>query len=519
MAADKSITNFFILVAFQEADFVNRNHRFLGNRIQVSSDSKIGIQQYNLTLEEAKANFDLLIENNKWDFNGNSDLKIDVLQLLSKQYVPSSDGNNINSILKNNFDSGSYLVEFFDEKKSNFGNILDYSNRYNYEKICDEIQKVIPLDFSVMKDRIGNIIFQFPITILEANSRALSDWNGTQLFFAWHKEVLNPPDCTINIYSEFDKNFMGSALVPYNKLNQQDVVTGNLDLTTNIHIRRSDPDLLLSTFAGSYLRGFSTNMGMVNPEPRIFELNGKIETVSVASQQKSDGGKQTPQYSQRINARLYNQEKQSLERLLSFKQYGIGTSQQTDAILDLRRLIETNDDAGVYLWDPFLTPADIFHTLYFSKTANVPLKAIGAINRTVIKVYGYKQRKQLSKWRLIWNILFDIKTREKDEDLIPNIMSLYRSQFDNPKNNNYALNLEFRCQHSNFGWQFHDRFLIFPATTDKPSKAYSLGTSINSYGKDHHILQQVSHPQRVADAFEELWNKINKPECTVWKSR
>lgn len=516
---DKSIANFFILVAFEETDFTGRQHQFLGNRIQFSPSLKIGIQQYRISLEEAKNNFELLVKDNKWNYDGDTKLKNDTLRLLPKQYIPAKEGNTINNILKNNFDSGSYLIEFFDEKKTHLTDILDYNNRLKFEKICEQIKKEIPLDFSVLRDRVGNIVFQFPITILDANSKALSDWNGTKLFFAWHGRISTPPDCTINVFSEFDKNLMGSALVPYNKLKTQDVITGSLDLTTNIHVRRNNPDLVLSTFTGTYLRSFSTNMGIVNPEPRIFELNEKLVTVQVSSHQKMETGKQTPTYSRKINARLYSEEKQSLERLLSFKQYGIGSNQHSEAILDLRQLIQRNDGAGIYLWDPFLTPNDIFQTLYFSQTAHTPIKAIGAINKTVISVYGYKSKKPLTKWRAIFNLLFNIETKEKDENLIPKIISKYYSQFANPNNNNYALNLEFRCQHSIYGWQFHDRFLIFPPSTDKPPKAYSLGTSINSYGNDHHILQELSHPQRVVDAFDELWNKLNTPECIVWKSR
>ena len=88
---------------------------------------------------------------------------------------------------------------------------------------------------------------------------------------------------------------------------------------------------------------------------------------------------------------------------------------------------------------------------------------------------------------------------------------------DNPNHNNHFLNLEFRIQHTNFGWAFHDRFLIFPSGEMKRPQVYSLGTSINSYGDNHHILQEVSHPQPVVDAFNELWDELNNPNCKVWK--
>ena len=123
---------------------------------------------------------------------------------------------------------------------------------------------------------------------------------------------------------------------------------------------------------------------------------------------------------------------------------------------------------------------------------NVEIRAIGSINKTT---KGFMNKKQL----------------ETD------IIATYKSVLDNPNHNNYGLNLEFRIQHSNYGWAFHDRFLIFPGSELKRPQVYSLGTSINSYGNTHHILQEVSHPQPVVDAFNELWDKLNHPDCLVWK--
>ncbi len=176
---------------------------------------------------------------------------------------------------------------------------------------------------------------------------------------------------------------------------------------------------------------------------------------------------------------------------MEFKQYNHYLSDV--ALNDLRKLIREKDENGVFLWDPFLSATDILKTLFYSKTAGVPLKAIGSINDTVKMVY---QKKGMS---------------------ISDIIAEYKTILENPKHNNLGLNIEFRVQHSNYGWAFHDRFLIFPGDELKKPEVYSCGTSINSYGKNHHILQKVSHPQPVVDAFNELWNKLNHPDCLVWK--
>jgi hypothetical protein len=132
----------------------------------------------------------------------------------------------------------------------------------------------------------------------------------------------------------------------------------------------------------------------------------------------------------------------------------------------------------------------------------VELRAIGAYNEDVRKIYESDDE--------------EIDATNFTEKL-ENHISKNKLLLGNPNHNNYGLNLEFRIQHSTFGWAFHDRFLIFPSSKLRRSQVYSLGTSINSYGKKHHILQEVSHPQPVVDAFNELWEKLNHPDCLVWK--
>jgi hypothetical protein len=238
-------------------------------------------------------------------------------------------------------------------------------------------------------------------------------------------------------------------------------------------------------------------MGIVNPEPRIFEIDGNKVNVQIISKENHGNKKKTPSYTDYISSNLYDVEKQQLAKRLAFKQYNNSLSEI--ALDDIRKLIREKDENGVYLWDPFLTSIDILKTLYYSPTANVEIRAIGAFNKSVRRI-NYVDNEDIKPVRF-WK-----------EYINKNKLIL-----ENFNHNNYRLNLEFRIQHSNYGWAFHDRFLIFPSSELKRPQVYSLGTSINSYGNTHHILQEVSHPQPVVDAFNELWNKLNHPDCLVWK--
>jgi hypothetical protein len=98
----------------------------------------------------------------------------------------------------------------------------------------------------------------------------------------------------------------------------------------------------------------------------------------------------------------------------------------------------------------------------------------------------------------------------------PSFADRQRAILDGCVSNYHGLRLEYRMKTGPAGWRFHDRFLIFPGA-DRGALAWSLGTSVNSLGRQHHILQQVTDGQLIADAFRELWDELDTPECLIWK--
>jgi hypothetical protein len=520
--SDKSVINVFTLAVFEEKPYPGLNKDFLGDRIPVNEDQTLGILRYWLTVTEAKNKFDALETGKKWSADGISFSQLPQLKLLPKQYIPAVEGNRINHILKNNFHSGSYIIEFFDEIKSNLHPILKIDSLPGYIEICEKIKEVVPIDLSVARDRMGNFIFQFPVNIIESHSKAISNWDGVYMSFFWHNLISNTsiPDCLIQVESTFDKNYTGSAITEYNKTNSQQIITGNLEQISHIKIWRKEPSLILSTFTGTYIRSFNFGMAIINPEPRLFEIDGNEVKVKVASKDDHGNKKRTPRYTDYISNNLYENEKQQLEKRLAFKQYNNYVADV--ALNDIRKLIREKDENGVYLWDPFLTSQDILSTLYYSSTANVEIRAIGAFNKSIRKIYEIdnEDQKPLGLLERLKNQLSSLLRNKRNTQRIPlwkEYLNKNKLILENPNHNNLGLNLEFRIQHSNYGWAFHDRFLIFPSSELKKPQVYSLGTSINSYGNTHHILQEVSHPQPVVDAFNELWNKLNHPDCLVWK--
>ena len=88
-------------------------------------------------------------------------------------------------------------------------------------------------------------------------------------------------------------------------------------------------------------------------------------------------------------------------------------------------------------------------------------------------------------------------------------------EFEKDEKEFLFLNLEVRGRIGSHGYDFHDRFLIFPL--EKP-RVWSLGISVNQLGASHHILQEVKNAQHILNAFDKLWNELSNEECLVWKS-
>ena len=92
-----------------------------------------------------------------------------------------------------------------------------------------------------------------------------------------------------------------------------------------------------------------------------------------------------------------------------------------------------------------------------------------------------------------------------------------REQLEAAKGNCHGLELGFRIREGGAGWAFHDRFIIFPRAQGS-ALAWSLGTSINSFGNEHHILQKVLHGEPIAQAFNDLWERLEGDRYLIWKT-
>lgn len=547
---NKNIFNLFTLVTFEEKPFERTDEKFITDNLidfeynfnEKKLIYKIGIKQYSLNLESIQKIFYKLKEEGIWCSN-NQPLPIDYsfLKYLSKQFVISNENISIrnpkirlNNCLKNNFFNGSYILEFFDEEKQKFNFLMEEDS--NFENLSNQIKNIIPINLYENMDRLGNFIFQFPITLCNIDYNKKED-NLINFKIFWNNKLIIIPDCLIEFESLIGDCYFDFCIEEYDKSNLQ-VFSCNTDSLLNFKFFRKDNNLLLFSSRGNFLNKIFLSTYINTSKQRLFEFNdglksktGKIDIISKDFETYNNHHLEYYEYISRSQNRV---DKADLIKNFKFKQYNSnGSNGEVNANNDLIDLIQKNCENGVYLWDPFLSPIDIMNTLFFANVQDVQLRALGSINKDVKNFY--KKEHLLDLKESFKDVIYstDISSDEivnelKDKlTIFENSHSYessdkildYKNQFELIHGNfKEGLNLEFKVQHSAYGWRFHDRFIIFPGNSKvfKGPKAYSLGTSINSFGKHFHIIQEVSHPQAILDEFNKLWDELGE-ECVVWK--
>lgn len=428
-----------------------------------------------------------LLNKNIYQFD-EKHLEINSLKLLQEQYIQSEDSfinPQLNYILKNNFKCGSYILEFFDESKSNCQFLLD--NPIILNNFSEKLSEIIPIKIGNLSDRLGNIVFQFPInnfkiyfqTIKQIDSKTkYPKYQDINIAIDTKNTNFDIKNLLVQIYEENENIITRQRLVEV-----KDKITKIfLDdcFGTVIKIYDKNSGLLIYSKKIIVMKQMNSTMAMVEHQKRVFNINDRVEKVEVSHNQNNIIGKNKKEYFNWITDRKYEQELKELEDKKYFIQY-FG-NQQDKALGDIREIINKYGSNGVYIWDPYLSADDIKNTLYFNKIAYVLLRAIT----------GLKQNNN--------------KNEAKQEMI---------DKFNEDEKEFLFLNLEVRGRIGSNGYDFHDRFIIFPL--EKP-KVWSLGISINQIGESHHILQEVKNAQHILNAFNDLWEKLEREECLVWKS-
>ena len=97
------------------------------------------------------------------------------------------------------------------------------------------------------------------------------------------------------------------------------------------------------------------------------------------------------------------------------------------------------------------------------------------------------------------------------------VVEQYHSELSDALSIQTDMKIEFRTVVGMEGSAFHDRYLILKYGMNK-SRAWSLGISVNSLGKSHHIIQIVQSPMDVIATINTIWKQSCGKECLIYSN-
>ena len=495
---DHKVVNYYALFTFEEKPLENETTKYLLPKpFRINDKFSLGALQKRIPISKARDIF-ANIQNGVMDIDGPCSIP-NKMSLLSKTFIPQGFGEKtiLTNVLKNNIWKGNYIIEFFNEAKD-FPS--DINERSKIDKINRKIREILPIDLSSVHDRIGNIVFQFPVTLM--NLDILFKGNGTEVKIVCqqHPLINQERNILIQVSSIYDNCTTGFFSKHFKNLDFEfNAVLGD---DFDIHITVIDCDnniLLFDENKINYMKSVGTCFNVMDSsEPRtIPQKDGTVKTVQLSNPMLSNTGivYSDTHYRSQIGERIRN------NKILSHNgdYIALKANQSEKGLSFLRAKLKDPDIKEICLWDPYLKAQDIMDVLYYEPTGK-PFRCIASATKAF--------------WENEHSKACSSKVQGSSESTFEKYRSECRSHFK--RSNNKNVQLKILAQHDNFGWKFHDRFLILvPQNPRQLPDAYSLGTSINSIGKSHHIIQKVTNAREILDNFEELWEKLDNKDCCV----
>ena len=475
--------NLFTILVFEDRELASGEPVFLTKKNERFGDGiRLLAVQYHISLEAAADILREIQAQNGQIATPLGPLETALMTSVPAYFVPRCSTVTIlvNSVLKNNF-RGSMVSEWFGEQDR----ILRMLKAAELQKAALRIRELLPIDLFTLSDHIGNVLFQFPQEI--AFCKLSHTETAVTCSVSFDERVQSTEKYALNVFTDHDELLMDhhAAMGKDGSLALYLSNTGGPYVIALTDMENGIPILWQTTSTIRQVGGILEIEGDADCVRTVRLPDGTSEQITVNSVIPISAGQPAPPWEEASRHRQYERRMEELVKRLEFVRYGRAGDERAKALEDLRRLMRMEPLARACLWDPYLTAQDLLETWYFTNTGGKELRAI--TSNVVIK------EGTLESW----------KAAQRD--------TLAGGS------NQLGINLRWRIQHSLFGFPFHDRFLILIPREGAP-RVWSLGTSVNSFGKKHHILQQVANPRYILDDFEELWAALEDDSCQIWDS-
>ena len=515
---DNVCLNYFTHVLFSSGFSEEESSVFLTDRpISINSEYKVLIRKEKIARDSVLDILQNAAESQTWEWKEDKALLDDVFPM-DLQFIPETDPTGSKTsdstlvpielaLYGSNFSGGYYLCELFSAKTVLAKSLSTDDNR----KIQDEINKAkIGFNLESLFDRIGNIVCKIPMDIIRHKPVKLSPERGIAGRFILENSYTEPLECVLQIILESDHTIIETRVEEMVFSEKGEIREYSIDpnrYSNRIILSNKKSGIIYYSAVRDY--SFGSNYYAMSTPPqfgiqsslkRIIVIDGQdkeIELTNIAGIGEVSIEKEIFEIEKRQHKWMTEYE----YKHHFFRSFVVG--QENEAIQTVIDICNDRDLfwdlEEVWLVDPYLSADDILKTVVYCGKYGISIKClthIAAIN-------GNRETRT--------------ETTTEGESLFETIVSRYNGILKNALGKQKDLKLEYRTVAGMTGISFHDRYLILKCGLNK-SRAWSLGISVNSLGKSHHIIQIVQSPMDVIDTIDTIWNQSLREECLIFKN-
>ena len=515
---DNVCLNYFTHVLFSSGFSEEESSVFLTDRpISINSEYKVLITKEKIARDSVLDILQNAAESQTWEWKEDKALLDDVFPM-DLQFIPETDPTGSKTsdstlvpielaLYGSDFSGGYYLCELFSAKTVLAKSLSTDDNR----KIQDEINKAkIGFNLESLFDRIGNIVCKIPMDIIRHKPVKLSPEWGIAGRFILENSCTEPLECVLQIILESDHTIIETRVEEMVFSEKGEIREYSIDpnrYSNRIILSDKKSGIIYYSAVRDYSFG-SNYYAMITPPQfgiqsslkRIIVIDGQdkeIELTNIAGIGEVSIEKEIFEIEKRQHKWMTEYE----YKHHFFRSFVVG--QENEAIQTVIDICNDRDLfwdlEEVWLVDPYLSADDILKTVVYCGKYGISIKClthIAAIN-------GNRETRT--------------ETTTEGESLFETTVSRYNGILKNALGKQKDLKLEYRTVAGMTGISFHDRYLILKCGLNK-SRAWSLGISVNSLGKSHHIIQIVQSPMDVIDTIDTIWNQSLREECLIFKN-
>lgn len=509
--------NYFTHITFSKSYMEITERKWLTEKPKtINSSFQVMISKQIVSATDIISVIDDAVHSQKWIL-GDDCARLDEVFLIDPRFVPETDptGSVVSentlvplekSFYGSNFLGNYYILELFSTKKY-LNSVLSDLDK---ERIQKEIKAArLQFDLYSLFDRIGNVFCKLPIEIIKHHSIKLSPERGVAGRFERSKLTDRNIKCYLTISAVNDHMIIKNKIFSFEltddnpeyeyeiEPNRYNNVVTVIDQDTGVIYYSSEHNY---TFGSDYYSTISQPKYVIQPSSyRTISIDGtshNIETVNLSGIGEVSIEKEIYEIEQRQNVWRDKQIKESN----FFKSFENGDEKiafdTIKSIMNDKNLLW--DLKEILMIDPYLSATDILKTVVYCKKQGIVIKCLtdlGTINK------NKETRIEVDE--------------ESDRFLIAK--DFYATCLSNSIPVDTDIKMEYRTVHGNYGKPFHDRYIILKYGINK-CRAWSLGISVNSLGKSHHIIQIVETPSAVASIFDEIWKDTDCEECRIYSN-